>query len=110
MASYSILQTGKKVPTQTLVWPPSNDTWFKINYWKHKKNVNIKSTTFPNSVIKAWIVNQDGVENHFCQPGACNGQNNTPTYQFERIPVLEETKTIVLRHETSSIKTMDRIS
>lgn len=30
--------------------------------------------------------------------------------QFGGIPVLEETKTIVLRHETSSIKILDRIS
>ncbi len=35
---------------------------------------------FPQSVIKPAIVNQDCIENHFCQVRACSGQNNNPTY------------------------------
>lgn len=42
--------------------------------------VRIKLRKFPHSVIKPAIVNQDCVENHFCQVRACNGQNNNPTY------------------------------
>ena len=42
--------------------------------------VAIKLTQFPNSVIKPALINQDGVENHFCQVRSCNGQNNNPTY------------------------------
>ena len=43
--------------------------------------VSVKITRFPQSVIKPAIVNQDCVENHFCQVRACNGQNNNPTYR-----------------------------
>lgn len=42
--------------------------------------VAVKLKNFPQSVIKPAIVNQDCVENHFCQVRACNGQNNNPTY------------------------------
>ncbi len=42
--------------------------------------VSVKLKMFPQSVIKPAIVNQDCVENHFCQVRACNGQNNNPTY------------------------------
>lgn len=42
--------------------------------------VEIKLTQFPNSVIKPALINQDGVENHFCQVRSGNGQNNNPTY------------------------------
>lgn len=34
----------------------------------------------PSSVIKPSIVNQDCVENHFCQIRSCNGQNDNPTF------------------------------
>ena len=42
--------------------------------------IAVKLKNYPQSVIKPAIVNQDCVENHFCQVGACNGQNNNPTY------------------------------
>jgi hypothetical protein len=40
----------------------------------------IKFSSFPGSVIKPAIINQDCVENHFCQLRACNGQNANPIY------------------------------
>lgn len=63
----------------------SDKLWFDLQAMTHgfKSFVNIKLTKFPSSVIKAWIVNQDGVENHFCQTRACNGQNNNPTYRLQ---------------------------
>ena len=42
--------------------------------------VAVKQVQFPQSIIKPAIINQDGVENHFCQVRSCNGQNNNPTY------------------------------
>ncbi|KAK2552112.1 hypothetical protein P5673_026862, partial [Acropora cervicornis] len=42
--------------------------------------VAVKQVQFPSSVIKPALVNQDGIENHFCQVRSCNGQNNNPTY------------------------------
>jgi len=45
--------------------------------------VAIKLKAFPQSAIKPAIVNQDVVENHFCQVRACNGQNNNPTYRLQ---------------------------
>lgn len=42
--------------------------------------VAIKFAQFPSAVIKPALINQDGVENHFCQVRSCNGQNNNPTY------------------------------
>lgn len=42
--------------------------------------VATKLTQFPSSVIKPALVNQDCVENHFCQVRLSNGQNNNPTY------------------------------
>lgn len=35
---------------------------------------------YPGSVIKPAVLNQDIVENHFCQLRAANGQNENPTY------------------------------
>ena len=42
--------------------------------------IQIKLTHFPGSTIKPAIINQDVVENHFCQLRAANGQNENPTY------------------------------
>ena len=42
--------------------------------------VHYKLGKFPSSVIKPPIVNQDCVENYFCQIRACNGQNDNPTF------------------------------
>lgn len=63
----------------------STKLWFDLQSMVHgfRSIVNIKLSKFPNSVIKAWVVNQDGVENHFCQTRACNGQNNNPTYRLQ---------------------------
>ena len=63
----------------------SDKLWFDLQAMTHgfKSIVNIKLTKFPNSVIKAWIVHQDGVKNHFCQTRACNGQDNDPTYRLQ---------------------------
>ncbi len=44
--------------------------------------VKSKLTRFPGSCIKPAIVNQDVVENHFCQLKGANGQNDNPTYQI----------------------------
>lgn len=63
----------------------SNKLWFDLQSMTHgfKAIVNIKLSKFPNSSIKPWLVNQDGVENHFCQTRSCNGQNNNPTYRLQ---------------------------
>ena len=42
--------------------------------------VKVKLTKFPESIVKPAIINQDVVENHFCQLRAANGQNENPTY------------------------------
>ena len=44
--------------------------------------VKTKLGRFPGSFIKPAIVNQDVVENHFCQLRGANGQNDNPTYQM----------------------------
>ena len=46
--------------------------------------VMFKLRWFPNSVVKPAIVNQDCVENHFCQVRSCNGQNNNLTYSQQQ--------------------------
>ncbi|KAL9967256.1 hypothetical protein ACROYT_G025450 [Oculina patagonica] len=68
-------------PTQFI----SDKLWFDLQAMIHgfKAMVNIKLTKFPNSIIKAWLVNQDCVENHFCMTRSCNGQNNNPTYRLQ---------------------------
>lgn len=45
--------------------------------------VSIKLKEYPQAVIKPAIINQDLVENHFCQIRACNGQNNNPTWRLQ---------------------------
>ena len=42
--------------------------------------VRVKLSKFPGSIIKPAVINQDVVENHFCQLRAANGQNENPTY------------------------------
>lgn len=71
----------KSTPKQFI----STKLWFDLQSMVRgfKSVVNIKLTKFPNSVIKQWIVNQDGVENHFCQTRSCNGSNNNPTYRLQ---------------------------
>lgn len=65
-----------------------------LNWWKtasgrdgkkfisEKLYFDLQSTklkAFKNATIKPAIINQDIVENHFCQVRSCNGQNNNPT-------------------------------
>ena len=42
--------------------------------------VRIKLRRFPGSTIKPAVLNQDVIENHFCQLRAANGQNENPSY------------------------------
>ena len=60
----------------------SDKLWFDLQSMciGFKALVSIKLHNFANSVVKPAIVNQDCVENHFCQVGASNGQNNNPTF------------------------------
>ena len=60
----------------------STKLWFDVQSMclGFRSMVAIKTAQFPAAVIKPALVNQDGVENHFCQVRSCNGQNNNPTY------------------------------
>lgn len=60
----------------------SSKLWFDLQSMclGFRAMVATKLTQFPSSVIKPALVNQDCVENHFCQVRSCNGQNNNPTY------------------------------
>jgi hypothetical protein len=61
----------------------SSKLWFDLQSMciGFQSMIEIKLAKFPNSVIKPALINQDCVENHFCQVRACNGQNNNPTYR-----------------------------
>ena len=63
----------------------STKLWFDLQsmIYGFQAIVNIKLKEYPNAVIKPWIINQDVIENHFCQVRACNGQNNNPTYKLQ---------------------------
>ena len=73
--------TAEKSPKHFI----SDKLWFDIQSMIHgfKAIVNIKLSANPSSSIKPWLVNQDVVENHFCQIRACNGQNQNPTYRLQ---------------------------
>lgn len=60
----------------------SSKLWFDLQSMclGIKSMVAIKLKQFPSSIIKPWLINQDCVENHFCQIRACNGQNSHPTF------------------------------
>ena len=62
----------------------SDKTWFDLQSMilGFISLVKSKLTRFPGSCIKPAIVNQDVVENHFCQLRGANGQNDNPTYQM----------------------------
>ncbi|KAK3747781.1 hypothetical protein QZH41_010671, partial [Actinostola sp. cb2023] len=45
--------------------------------------VSIKTMFHQSAIVKPGIINQDVVENHFCQIRACNGQNNNPTWRLQ---------------------------
>lgn len=60
----------------------SSKLWFDLQCMclGFQSLVHYKFRKFPSSVIKPAIVNQDCVENHFCQIRSCNGQNDNPTF------------------------------
>ena len=60
----------------------SSKLWFDLQSMclGFQSLVHYKMTRFPGTVIKPAIVNQDCVENHFCQIRSCNGQNDNPTF------------------------------
>ena len=63
----------------------SDKLWFDIQSMIHgfRAIVAIKIKIFPQAVIKPAIINQDVVENHFCQVRACNGMNANPTWRLQ---------------------------
>lgn len=64
----------------------STKLWFDLQCMclGFRAMVATKLSQFPASVIKPALVNQDCVENHFCQVRSCNGQNNNPTYNQQQ--------------------------
>ena len=60
----------------------SSKLWFDLKSMclGFQSLVHYKLLKHPSSVIKPAIVNQDCVENHFCQIRSCNGQNDNPTF------------------------------
>ena len=60
----------------------SSKLWFDLQAMclGFQSMVHYKMTRCPSTVIKPAIVNQDCVENHFCQIRSCNGQNDNPTF------------------------------
>lgn len=60
----------------------SSKLWFDLQSMclGFQSLVHYKLTRFPSSAVKPAIVNQDCVENHFCQIRSCNGQNDNPTF------------------------------
>ena len=63
----------------------SSKLWFDLQsmVYGFQAIVAIKLEKYPQAMIKPAIVNQDIVENHFCQVRACNGQNNNPTWRLQ---------------------------
>lgn len=63
----------------------TNKLWFDLQSMilGFQSMIAIKLKKYPQPVIKPAIINQDCVENHFCQVRACNGQNNHPTYRLQ---------------------------
>ena len=59
--------------------------WFDLQSMAYgfQAIISIKLSKYPQSVIKPAIINQDAVENHFCQVRACNGQNNNPSWRLQ---------------------------
>ena len=60
----------------------SSKLWFDLQSMclGFQSLVHYKLGKFPSSVIKPALVNQDCVENHFCQIRSCNGQNDNPLF------------------------------
>lgn len=64
----------------------STKLWFDLQSMclGFRSMVAIKMTQFPNSVIKFALINQDGVENHFCQVRSCNQGRTTIPLIFNK--------------------------
>lgn len=78
---YQFLIEWREETSQKNVNYVSTKLWFDLQYMclGFRAMVATKLSQFP-SIIKPTLVNQDCVENHFCQVRSCNGQNNNPTY------------------------------
>lgn len=63
----------------------SSKLWFDLQSMivGFESLIAVKLSAFPKTFIKPAIVNQDVVENHFCQVRACNGQNNNPSFHLQ---------------------------
>ena len=69
--------------------------------------VKVKLSKIPESVVKPAVINQDVVENHFCQLKAANGQNENPTYlltQVTQISIIFEQRTISKKCHTGTLE------
>lgn len=60
----------------------SDKLWFDLQamVFGLEEAVRIKTTAFPGTVVKPVIINQDILENLFCQVRGSSGQNNNPNY------------------------------
>ena len=60
----------------------SEKLWFDLQSTVYglEQAVAIKSTAFHGSLLKSVIMNQDILENVFCQVRRSSGQNNNPSY------------------------------
>ncbi len=60
----------------------SDQLWFDLRSMTYglEQMVKIKVSRFPNAVIKPVIINQDVLENIFCQVRGFNAQNDHPNY------------------------------
>ena len=74
---YEETRTAKRQFLSEKLWFDLNSMILGFCYMVHAK-----LQRFPGSVIKPCIINQDVVENHFCQLRAANGQNENPTYSL----------------------------
>lgn len=79
---YQFLVEWREETSQKNVNFVSTKLWFDLQCMclGFRVMVATKLSQFPSSLIKPALVNQDCVENHFCQVRSCNGQNNNPTY------------------------------
>lgn len=79
---YQFLIEWREETSQKNVNFVSTKLWFDLQCMclGFRAMVATKLSQFPSSIIKPALVNQDCVENHFCQVRSCNGQNNNPTY------------------------------
>ena len=66
--------------------------------------VRTKLTRCPGAVIKPAIINQDIVENHFCQLRGANGHNDIPTYQATQNSIIYGQTSISRKGNTGTRK------